>query len=322
MRRSLSVLASSCLLLLPGCGDPPPAEPSPPVAEADAPDVAAKFVGTWSLVGIERRTAGGQVTPTENPPIGFIMYDPAGYMGVVIMGRDRQAYAGDEPTPAEVVAAATSYTSYFGPFSVDEEAGIVTHHLLGGLNPGWSGSDFLRHYEFEDDRLTLQPPAGESGDTVHLTWERLPDLPDLTPEHRRFIGFWRFSEIERTDDLGEAVAVANGYDDGYIIYTASGHMAVHLIRPGREPYAEGAPTPEEALAALQTYGSYFGPYSIHAQEGYVVHHRIGTTNPSSMGSDAQRFYELSSDTLILKPPATTVDRRTIQSALTWTRLSE
>jgi len=38
--------------------------------------------------------------------------------------------------------------------------------------------------------------------------------------------------------------------------------------------------PEATLAALQTYGSYFGPFSVHEDEGYLVHHRIGNLSPA------------------------------------------
>ena len=71
---------------------------------------------------------------------------------------------------------------------------------------------------------------------------------------------------------------------------------------------------------MSTYASYFGPFTIHQDEGYVVHHRIGHSSPNAIGSDAQRFYELSEDQLILKPPARTIDGVEVQSELTWERL--
>ncbi len=49
---------------------------------------------------------------------------------------------------------------------------------------------------------------------------------------------------------------------------SSGHMAVHWSRQDRPVYT-GAPTPEQALQAVETYGSYFGPFSVHEKEGYA-----------------------------------------------------
>jgi hypothetical protein len=99
-------------------------------------------------------------------------------------------------------------------------------------------------------------------------------------------------------------------------------MAVHLMRPGREPYAGTSQTPDEALAAVQTYGSYFGPFSVHEDEGYLVHHRIGNLTPRRTYTDAQRFYELTDTRLTLRPPVgTDSEGRRVQSVLRWARIS-
>ena len=326
MRRCLLVLllGSGGLAVATGCSEE--ARPAPdtgteaPAAEDRAE--GAPFVGTWKLVSVERRSQDGELLPSRSADgLGYLMYDPAGYMGVVIQRSGRQPYAGERRTPEEALAALTSYTSYFGTYTIDEAVGTVTHHLEASLNPSGAGSDYLRSYEFADRRLTLQPPTGPSGITARLSWERVPEKTDLTPEHRRFIGFWRFVKLERRTEDGEDLTPTRGFENGFIIYTSSGDMAVHLVRAGREPYADSRPTADEAQAAMSTYASYFGPFTIHQEDGYVVHHRIGITNPGSVGTDAQRYYELSDTHLILKPPPATIDGRRVQSALTWERLS-
>ena len=102
---------------------------------------------------------------------------------------------------------------------------------------------------------------------------------------------------------------------------SSGHMAVHWSRQDRPVYT-GAPTPEQALQAVETYGSYFGPFSVHEKEGYLVHHRIGHTNPGQVGTDAQRFFELSDTSLTLRPPPQMVEERELQSVITWEHISQ
>ena len=307
------------VLLFSGCASPP-ADQSPAPAAADDP--GAPFHGAWELASIVRYSGEGEELSRNESSTGFIMYDPAGTMGVVIQGADRAPYAGDEATPEESLAAYRSYTSYFGGFTVDPEAGTVTHHLRASMNPHGAGSDYVRHYELGEDSLTLQPPAAADGGVVRLTWRRLPDLAELSDEHRRFIGFWEFSRLDRTDDSGAELPVQRTYEDGFIIYTASGHMAVHLVRPDREHFADGRPTAEEAGAAMGTYVSYFGPYTIHADEGFVVHQRPGCWFPGCIGTDARRGYEFGDGTLTLKPPAREVDGGLIQDALTWERVSE
>ena len=158
---------------------------------------------------------------------------------------------------------------------------------------------------------------------LRITWRREPDLPGLTAGYRRFVGFWRYTSTERRTDDGAVLPVAQ-FESGLLMYTTSGHMAVHLVRPGRRPYAATPPTDEEVLAALGSYASYFGPYAIDATEDddVVVHNRTGHVNPGSATTAARRGYAFRDDTLILQPPATMVDGREVKSFLTWTRISE
>ncbi len=319
--RSSHCVCVGVALLLGGCAGPA-ADEVPAAAALPDGDPGAPFHGAWELTSIVRYSGDGEELSRNESSTGFIMYDPAGTMGVVIQGADRAPYAGDEATPEEILAAYRSYTSYFGGFSVDPEAGTVTHHLRASMNPNAAGADYVRKYEFADDALTLQPPAGADGGTVRLTWRKLPQLSELTAEHGRFVGFWHFGRLERRDDAGEELPVETTWVDGFIVYTASGHMAVHLVRPDRQAFAGGGPTPEEAAAAIRSYISYFGPYTIHGDEGFIVHHRLGCWYPSCMDTDAQRFYEFGDRTLTLMPPARTVDGRMVQDSLVWERLSE
>ena len=314
-----------------GCADTaaPTVEMEEPVAAVDSspPDPKTPFVGTWELVRFERIDADGNALPAPEPPavgsegsVGYIMYDPIGYMGVTIMPGGRQAYAGDEPTPDEALAAMRSYVSYFGTYSVNEKEGYVTHHLQGNLSPASAFNDNKRFYELSGNQLTLMPPAGDSGVQLRIVWQRLPNLPDaeLTATHRQLFGFYRHVKSERWTMDDEPVPAVQS-DNGFIIYMPSGHMAVHIMRPGRPDFT-GAATPEDALGAVQTYGSYFGPFSVNEADGYLMHERIGNLNPGEI-TDAQRFYELNDTTLILRPPPRVIDGREVKSAITWERLN-
>ncbi|MCH7856715.1 MAG: lipocalin-like domain-containing protein [Gemmatimonadetes bacterium] len=314
------------LVALSACSGSAPAtevaEETPGLDVATA-DSKSQFAGAWTLVKIERFDADGELlAPPIEDRLGYIIYDPAGYMGVTIMQPDRQPYSNPR-TSEEVLDAYATYTSYFGTFTVNEAEGFLTHHLEGSLNTRGAGSDYKRFYTFSGNRLTLQPPAAANGDKSQLTWEKLPDLPEseLTETHRRLFGFYRIESVSRQIVGGESLP-ANQYETAFIIYAPSGHMAVHLMRPGREPYA-GTLTPEDALAAVQTYGSYFGPFSVHEDEGYLVHQRIGNLSPRRTYTDAQRFYELTDTHLTLLPPAgTNSEGRRVQSALRWVRISD
>jgi hypothetical protein len=76
------------------------------------------------------------------------------------------------------MATYRSYTTYFGPYTVNEPGKYVVHHLAAAINSGAAGTDFQRFIEFSGKRLTLKPPVtkgnGESVQTT-ITWERLSD---------------------------------------------------------------------------------------------------------------------------------------------------
>ena len=323
-RTRFAALGLVGLLFLAGCGGSAPAE------EAAAEDAAeanpmSRFAGAWSLVRSERRDAEGELIgePVEGR-VGYIMYDASGYMGVTLMSPDREPYSEGGPTPDEALAQLGSYSSYFGGYSVNEAEGYVTHHLEGGLNPSGAGADYQRFFTLEGDNLILQPPASEDGARSFITWERLPDLPEaeLTDTHRRLFGFYRVESVSRETSDGESVP-ADQYETAYIAYAPSGHMSVHLMRAGRQPYAGDEPTADEAQAVVESYGSYFGPFSVNEEESYLVHHRIGNEDPGQSGTDAQRFFELTDTHLnLMPPPSTDAEGREVQATLRWARISE
>lgn len=318
----LALLAAAVFVLPLACGEGAPAPE--PAAEPEAAHPNERFAGAWTLVRSERRGADGEMIgePREDR-VGYIIYDPSGHMGVALMSDGREPYSEDGPTAEEALAQLGSYASYFGRFTVNEEEGYVTHHLEGSLNPDGAGSDYRRYYTLEGDTLTLQPPAAEDGSRSFITWRRLPGLPESerTDTHRRLFGVYRVESVTRRTTDGEPVE-ADQYETAYILYAPSGHMSVHLMRPGRTPYAGGEPTADEALAAVLGYGSYFGPFSVNEEEAYLVHHRVGNEDPGQSGTDAQRFFELTDTHLTLRPPPAVDDEgREVQSTILWARIS-
>jgi hypothetical protein len=306
---------------------------TPPIARVSALDAAAiraanaRFAGVWKLVAEETRDAAtGQIVPGPNAAsggrFGFIAYDPAGYVGVTIAWSKRPAFKGKASTPDEAAAALASYNSYWGSFAVNDARGIVTHQVMGAVSPAFSGSNQERGVTIDGNRLTLRPPNLANGDQRALTWERVPDLPNLTATHRKLIGFWKLISLERRNSKGE-LSIANPGMTGFLVYTASGHVMLNMMDPYRRRNAGDTPTPDETMATYRTYTSYFGPYTVDERGGFVVHHLTAAFNSGEEGTDFKRFIELSGRRLTLKPPATT-DRSgdRVQTSLVWERLSE
>jgi lipocalin-like protein len=83
---------------------------------------------------------------------------------------------------------------------VNEANSVVTHQTFGALSPAFSGTNQERKFTIAGNRLTLRPPTAANGDQRSLTWERVPDSPNLTPTHRKLIGFWKLIKWERLSD--------------------------------------------------------------------------------------------------------------------------
>ncbi|MCE2515461.1 MAG: lipocalin-like domain-containing protein [Acidobacteria bacterium] len=345
-RASLSgLLAAAVAAAGVACEAPrPDPEPAPSREAAVAPDAPAdpraRLTGTWRLARVERHDQFGAPLPEfvhpgigQDAAVGYLMYDGE-RVGMVVQreGADPTPDA-EAPAGPDAAAAVARYSAYFGRYAFGGQEGYLTHRISGSLDPGLTGTELLLRYELADDRLILLPPLqcpdsfvtdrgcgyGTVGVQLRNVWERVEPAPAAAAEARDLLGFWEIERIERRTADGDDVPTEQ-YAAGNLIYMPSGHMAVHLMRAGRRPYAAPPPTPSEAVAALQGYVSYFGPFQVLPDEGVVVHHRTGHLDPRAVGSAARRGFTLREGRLLLEPPAATVDGQTIRTTVVWNRL--
>ena len=192
--------------------------------------------------------------------------------------------------------AAGNYAAYFGTFAVDHAAATITHQLFGALEPRFTATNLEQRFSISGNRLTLRDQ----------TWERVPEPATLTPAQQQLVGFWKLVSTERRTTKGELARAYPGWT-GFIVYAPSGHMMVHMMEPYRR------------RAAGSEYTSYFGTYTITGP-GTLVHHMEGSLNPGSIGTDTQRFFEVSATTLILKPPLIKTPQGDVVMTNIWERV--
>jgi hypothetical protein len=125
--------------------------------------VREPFVGIYALVIYQ---------PHGDTPIGRIQYDGGGRMWALLHPPSRPTLP-QSPTLADYQATNRGLVAYYGTFDVDQATSRVIHHVQAGSNPAWFGTDFIRWYKFEGNRLILSLNAQF---TSTLTWERLPDV--------------------------------------------------------------------------------------------------------------------------------------------------
>jgi len=75
---------------------------------------------------------------------------------------------------SEVRAAFSGFFAYFGNYTFDLSAGVVTHHLHCSSFPNWTGTKQVRYFKVEGELLVLSTPITEGGRHLIaiLTWER------------------------------------------------------------------------------------------------------------------------------------------------------
>jgi Lipocalin-like domain len=129
------------------------AKPSNPEADAQ------RFLGAWRVVSVTDTRPDGTAVPDlylGPHPVGFIIYEAAGYMCFGGMNPERAKWADESNgTSAEMAAAAEGYDSYCGAYEINEGRKTVTHHVRIALVPNDVGTDLERKYEFSGNQLKL-----------------------------------------------------------------------------------------------------------------------------------------------------------------------
>jgi len=167
--RTLAKVLLASLLLATGYRD---------ATAEDSRSLRAQLVGQWALASLEVVSGEAIQYPLGRDVSGVLAYDGAGHMAVQIMQANRPRFAsGDQAsgTLAELTAAVSGYIAYFGTYSVDEGAKVVTHRLAGSLFPNWVGTEQRREIALEGDQLTLSTqPIPFQGTTrvFRLVWKR------------------------------------------------------------------------------------------------------------------------------------------------------
>jgi hypothetical protein len=139
-----------------------------------AEEVRTALIGAWRLLSLRSVRPDGTVEyPLGPDAIGQIVYTENGRMSAQLMRSGPVPFqAGDaqQATDEEKLTAYQAYTGYYGSFRIDAEAGAVIHEVEGSSFPNMIGTDQVRFYQINEDRLDLEAdsPQGRS----HVAWQR------------------------------------------------------------------------------------------------------------------------------------------------------
>jgi len=149
---------------------------------------------------------------------------------------------------------------------------------------------------------------GNRGLALILQGARADDRAD------QFVGAFKLASYVSYDQHGNATATP--YRDGIIMYDASGHMSVHLMRADRaEP--EGQLSEADSAGMASGYIAYYGSYRVLVAQGVVEHQVDGSIVPGLAGTTQVRHFEFEDDGDTLVLMVKNGDR--VQGRLRWER---
>ena len=136
--------------------------------------------GTWQLLSRIDVAASGErrVEPSlGEDPLALLIYDRSGNFAAQFMRRDRSVDVPDGPSGARNNSRAQGgYDAYFGTYTIDDEAGSVTQHLVGALSREHVGAVLTRVMDVRGDTLVIEletNAADGAAVTRTLTWRRV-----------------------------------------------------------------------------------------------------------------------------------------------------
>ena len=367
MRMLVRVCLLCCVALSIGCRLQAGSAASSMGQNAATIDAATKprtpLIGTWissqrnggewhklndELISTEPRRADG---PLRHPPM--IIYDGLGHWANTNMPVSlQQSKANDQLTPDEAKEVLAGVSTAFGTFVFSATHQLVFNHPHSYINTtapftaqGDTGIDRIKLLGFPPGQMIWKPlPLTRSDRISWGYWDKVPPLAQLTPAHRRLIGFWKVLSQERRKANGETLS-STPVEGGYIVYASSGYMQFHLLQPNRDKWATKRvqqfvrehpdeyyrirdltvsgvlePTPAEAKMTLETYTAYVARYSIDERTRVVTHQGVGAIS-GQKGPDAHHSYEIAGNRLILTAPPTMVAGQEVRTVVTGERIS-
>jgi hypothetical protein len=137
-----------------------------------------QLIGTWKLVSaVSEELATGQKTNIyRGSPIGFVTFGADGRVMTIVANSGRKRPAGAVATAAEAEALFRSMAAYAGTYTI--QGNQIINRPDVSWNETWTGTDQIREYKFDGERLILatspSPDAFTGKMSVRtLVWEKI-----------------------------------------------------------------------------------------------------------------------------------------------------
>jgi hypothetical protein len=141
------------------------------------------------------------------------------------------------------------------------------------------------------------------------------------PRIQWLAGCWDLAESTFTATDGTVTTPWGTDPSGVLIVIPSGELSAHGGRRSRAPFAAQNPTPAEKQQAYDDYFSYFARIlQVDDEAGTIVNAIDGSTNPSWIGTEQLRYFDiLDDDHIALRTPPLALGGVEVVARLAWKR---
>ncbi len=136
------------------------------------------LLGTWKLQSYVREVlpSGERSNTFGDRPDAYLTYTADGRMHAILIMDNRAAPHELVPSDAERAKLQSTMVAYAGTYTLESDK--VIHHVDISWNQSWTGTDQVRFYKLEGDRLTIttaparSPLDGKEGRSI-LVWKKV-----------------------------------------------------------------------------------------------------------------------------------------------------
>ncbi len=140
----------------------------------------------------------------------------------------------------------------------------------------------------------------------------------------RFLGTWRLVSFELQVEVGDSIYPIGTSPIGIATIDEYGLVSVQLSSSDRKGFSSDPPGAGEIQAAFTSYIAYFGEYTIDEDKKTFTTKVMGGTNPSWIGEEQLRYFEISENCMVLKTSPQKVKALgdiSVVGAVTWEKVT-
>jgi hypothetical protein len=124
-----------------------------------------------------------------------------------------------------------------------------------------------------------------------------PGVAQRGPRLLDLVGTWNLVGLQRAGDGSGPTAVTN--PRGMLVFDGAGHALEIGTSGGRVPIPVNQMTAADAQSTFASYGGFWGSYRVNSSEKTVAFKPSGAINPTLMGREVTRAYDVAGDRLTI-----------------------